>query len=206
MELKTFLEFVVYISNEYNITIEDITKDGKCYEMEYSPTNEIKPDAKYWIDIDGNGFKFKSSKVMDNLFKTFVTQYINKVESKKLHLVDGAVVEIGKAKAMENLKSQFNTRVTKGFKGTDGEWNVVKGLSTDKDLSIHSNGRIICEVLPDVEFETNEDTANAKLLGASKDLLKALQGLLKQTFAEGKTIIETEAERKAIKAIDKALN
>jgi len=90
------------------------------------------------------------------------------------------------------------------FKGTKGDW-INLGYRVDVDVADGLSG--ICEMSDWMEEE--EMKANAKLIAASKDLLEALQILLKEarqnSFKLNKHLLDTPAEQKAQKAINKAL-
>lgn len=90
------------------------------------------------------------------------------------------------------------------FKGTQGEW-INLGYRIDVDVADGLSG--ICEMSDWMGEE--EMKANAKLIAASKDLLEALQNLLKEarqnSFHLYNHVSDTPAEQKAQEAINKAL-
>ena len=89
------------------------------------------------------------------------------------------------------------------FKGTQGEWKVVNETQICFANDGFSNKD--CDLYEHQYASFEELIANAKLLAASKDLLKALQGLLKISETLHHPSIEF-ANGNAINAINKALN
>jgi hypothetical protein len=87
------------------------------------------------------------------------------------------------------------------FKGTKGEWSVEKELGYDCDV-IYKGGEICWLGLSDVIDE--EKVANAKLIAAAPELLKALQILLNLTTTLKHPSIDF-ANGTAREAINKAL-
>tara|TARA_R110000851_G_scaffold117849_1_gene244847 strand:- start:35 stop:331 length:297 start_codon:yes stop_codon:yes gene_type:complete len=74
----------------------------------------------------------------------------------------------------------------KQFKGTQGEWKAVNLRNSDETKIVTSTHRIAevkhygCKISYTLLEPTKEEgKANAKLIAASKKLLKALQGLLR---------------------------
>lgn len=84
------------------------------------------------------------------------------------------------------------------FKGTKGEW-INLGYRVDVDVADGLSG--ICEMSDWMGEE--EMQANAKLIAASKDLLEALQEMVKQTALRG--YAGSTDYIKANEAINKAL-
>lgn len=87
----------------------------------------------------------------------------------------------------------------KGFKGTPGEWHVMRGDVLDK------NGRMVALIEGFCSGES--EIYDAKLIAAAPDLLEALQ-LAEKAMAEGRNVTYPEwygVINKARAAISKAL-
>jgi len=93
-------------------------------------------------------------------------------------------------------------------KFTQGNWEVSKHGNNDS-FGIHAGGNDFAIVKGGNE-EGGEAEANAKLIAAAPDLLKALQILLKEarqnSFNLNGGINDTPAEQQAQEAINKAIN
>lgn len=103
------------------------------------------------------------------------------------------------------------------FKGTKGEWKVVKASIENRDylaVSIPYTKkdkppyRLVCEVSP-LDAVDNEDKENAKLIAAAPELLEACQELvsiikiaqnsLQNNFAWAELEVAEKAIEKALK-------
>lgn len=92
-----------------NITIVELIKEGKWYEKQYSKCESVEVGKKYGVVIDGiNYFDFTSAKNEDNIIKSFITNYINKYETKKRVLIDGVITT--------RTKEQINHELSKKLK------------------------------------------------------------------------------------------
>jgi hypothetical protein len=99
----------------------------------------------------------------------------------------------------------------KEFKGTKGEWKVVKGLDR---IWVESSLWSIAHV--NKKDAPKEQKANAKLIAAAPELLKALQVFvnfpeedLQSWIDEGTSVtmtVQSADLHKALEAIEKALN
>lgn len=100
---------------EIDIKIMFQTVGGKWYECEYIPNTEpIKLNSVYGIAIDGSiEFDFKTGKREDTILKTFVTQFINKYECKRMVIKDGEFHYPDKKEVIAKLKD--SNRVNKYF-------------------------------------------------------------------------------------------
>ena len=106
----------------------------------------------------------------------------------------------------------------KKFKGTKGEWLICESelknsKDNEKSIVIFSKDRkhtaiedypyqMVCAISP-LSYFNKEDEANAKLIAAAPELLKALQTCLKRITNESH---EPFAILEATQAINKALN
>lgn len=112
-QLKQFAETV------FNVKIEIMkqTKSGKWYECKYERTEEeIKTDTVYGIMVNDHNFidfDFKTGKNEDTILKTFVTQFINKYESKQMVIKDGQICKPEKSEIIEKYRN--SDRVNKFF-------------------------------------------------------------------------------------------
>lgn len=111
--LKNFAESI-FTGNDINFHL--MTKDGKWYDKEYtSEFKEVATSQKYGVTINDDtiDFDFKTGKNEDNIFKSFVSQFISKYESKRTVLIDGEVRARTKKEVLTTLKN--NDRVSKYY-------------------------------------------------------------------------------------------
>ena len=89
----------------------------------------------------------------------------------------------------------------KEFKGTREVWSLDYGSNTSL-MRIVANHQVLCLF----GNSSNEDIANAKLIAAAPDLLKALTGLLPHIGEYSDLHVTVQGKvTQALKAIDKAL-
>jgi hypothetical protein len=99
---------------------------------------------------------------------------------------------------------------TQTVKHTPGDWSFWQKYQGEDIASIRANGKIIADVVGQNSGEgvmKDEALANAKLIAAAPDLLKALKEMLRHTdgnCAEEPMTTLTQAELEARAAIEKA--
>ena len=99
-----------------NISLHKQTKAGKWYECEYSKDfTDIELNTTYGVCINGNSidFDFKTGKNEDTIYKTFITQFINKYEMKRVVLIDGEIRTKTKQECLQEFKN--SNRINKYF-------------------------------------------------------------------------------------------
>ncbi|TXG85754.1 MAG: hypothetical protein E6R13_01700 [Spirochaetes bacterium] len=97
-----------------NIKLHKQIIGGKWYECKYtSEFDEIELNVVYGISINDNSilFDFKTGKSEDSIYKTFITQYINKYEIKRLVLINDELRYKTKQECIEEFRN--NNRVSK---------------------------------------------------------------------------------------------
>lgn len=101
----------------FNVNIKMLlqTIPGKWYESKYKEIDgQIELDTIYGISMDGSiDFDFKTGKKEDTILKTFVTQYINKYECKRMIIKDGKFCYPNKKDIIAKLKN--SNRVNKYY-------------------------------------------------------------------------------------------
>lgn len=115
MKKEILTKFAKDITNNDIILLKQ-THGGKWYECKYiSDFTDIELDAVYGVCVNGNSvdFDFKTGKNEDTIYKTFITQFINKYETKRMVLIDGEIKNKTKQECLSEFKN--NNRVSKHF-------------------------------------------------------------------------------------------
>ena len=122
----------------------------KWYDKTYTKNFDvITPQTKYGVCIDGDiDFDFKSGKNIDNLLKTFITQYTSKKQ--EYGVVNGEVKRLTKEEVLNKIIDKNQDRVQKGLFYTTlygiGLWDFFNSTMIhnilDKEMSgfLKSNG------------------------------------------------------------------
>ena len=112
MQTIEFLKFANDFTDK-NVKIYKPENDQK-YSSYYPYNGELLPYTKYGIAFGGSiVFDFITGKNVDNFFKTFVTQYINKYQCKQMIFENGELVYLTKLQCIEKIKN--SDRVNKNY-------------------------------------------------------------------------------------------
>jgi hypothetical protein len=118
MKKVDFEKLVSDITSE-NITLFVLENQDavKWYDKRYLKNfDAITPETKYGVSVDNGSiidFDFKSGKNMDNLLKTFITQYASKKQ--EYGIVDGEVRKLNKTEVLDKIIKNNQDRVHKGL-------------------------------------------------------------------------------------------
>jgi len=118
MKKQEFEQLVSDITGE-TITLWILKNQNavKWYDKKYLKNfDTITPETKYGVSVnDGSmiDFDFKSGKNIDNLLKTFITQYASK--NQQYGIVDGEVRRLNKKEVLDKIVERNQDRVHKGL-------------------------------------------------------------------------------------------
>lgn len=112
MNTNEFIKFANDFTGK-NIKIYKPENDLK-YSSYYPYNGELLPNTKYGVSFGGYiVFDFITGKNVDNFFKTFVTQYINKYQVKQMIFENGELIYLTKLQCIEKIKN--SDRVNKNY-------------------------------------------------------------------------------------------
>jgi hypothetical protein len=109
------IEFINFANDFTGKNIQIFKPENDQKYSSYFPYNgELLPNTKYGISFGGYiVFDFITGKNVDNFFKTFVTQYINKYQIKQMVFIDGEYKCMSKIECIEKIKN--SDRVNKNY-------------------------------------------------------------------------------------------
>ena len=109
------IEFINFANDFTGKNIRLYKPENALKYASYLPYNGIlEPCQKYGVSFgDYIVFDFVTGKNVDNFFKTFVTQYINKYQVKEMIFENGELVYLTKNQCIEKIKN--SDRVNKNY-------------------------------------------------------------------------------------------
>jgi hypothetical protein len=139
MEIKAFEKTISIITDEnINLYLLENQESKKWYEKKYTKVNKLAFNTIYGVCIDNViCFEFRTSKNIDGLLKTFISQYCAK--RKEYKLINGEVRQLSKKELFEQLKINNTERVHKGLFYTTlygvGLWDFFNSKNTHEILN-----------------------------------------------------------------------